>query len=1761
MDVNNDFKFNPNVQEFVPPSQRPHDYNNSTGDLKPNGKPKKSKEARGPRKRRRGKKGGKNDDDTNAPSETSESIESSDYSTISTLCDFSRYSGSMRGGPVGGGGLAAFNQHILEPEHVGYLLFEESTGPETLGSDLSKELSASTEENLNTMWIHSFLNRADQVHQRNTFGLDAGQSFDDALQLESHGQWLQLNQEWALSKHRVTEESEFLAEENERRKWGAWAMAASEIERQRRINMLTEMDAMDEQERQRRRKWAINVIEREQNDRISDHFLATLSSTSWFNETISSFHEDYELVCPYYRLGCRVHCKRSTIAAHLKECAYAVEGLLSSPEDERRLKSLVREKAYDVVCPNRIIGCNFIGSRAEIEEHLVVCPYRGKTHDEEMEERDLLKQQIIMECEEERLRRAEVQQPPTRQMTVRGNKYDRQYSVHDRTPSAGATKPIQIPPLPLAIAIGSSAEPKTPDADRNTQAAVGALGALGGDVSQQGQGSLHDVLQTQIQVVLGGIHDEISELWEKQTVRKQTYLQPRVTRLLAALGARIAALWPFSKVEVFGSFATGIIGKSADLDLVVCFSDEYQELLCIRGAIPLLHILADHLARSAQDLLEIDNVLLHARIPVIKATYRQSHEDIVGGRPPIAPDDVDIAGAPMDLEPLQISIDISIDGPTHSGLATTEMVRTMLTHLPPLGPVSLLLKEYLKSKHLSESFTGGLPSYGVILLLSICCLMKAREKKQQQMQSQLTHEQLRADMLQQLQKAASINNAIAYGLKSPSPSVDLQSTSKDEGDLPSRRSTLSARGRLNSFTSDSDIFSRSGSEASPSRSDSVDLVRYLTSQSNPHIESPGSSVRDRVSPVVQEKKIVRPMQRSGSLGQSPIRQLAMSASLTSSPSHGVGKRMRNRSLSTSSQTSAQGSSPTVLQRKELQGRSNNGDNDTGIHTNVPGAALAMRSHSLSGATNYQLRRRQPRGQSVDGFGQYPLDKSRHKKENAGANAVKTHTGFHWYAVSAQREFGRRVAMKLLTGLVEDDPTKYSQPHGAPYGTPTSLAGAPLTRIHSVGLGGGSHGRHSARSASRMHSGMAIYKSSLDGFDNQPTRPPGGSSRQHAKGASPGSMPELSPSSGQTVRDSESAGTSSASPQSSGSPRKRWRDRDGNATKNLSLKPADASGTGGSTMHGSQSGGSASSRKSAGKSGMNTSFFPGPRSTPTQGVGSMSKFGHLVPDASRDSAGSRKGGRNGNDYDLSMPDSPEMQFTTSTELDVVIDPHTGLPRTVLRKSSASGNGNHSKDATFGKSEKLASGSDDFVSIVSMNNVSLKTSPGPCDSESAACNDAGPPSKTSTPIESPPLPPLSNRSTFNYGESPSPRKMHHQTHQTHQTPPQAQAEGHDDAVVLQSDKPIYGELIEEFLITYGEHMQCGRHGYSVRDGGFRFEVRGMEGFPSHPQANDPLLIEDPVDVMNNVGKSCYKAAAIQRAFHDARERFNTMVVRQRPLQSKSARLLNRTRTTSPSRLRSSSSNSAAPTHYTQGISAGSKSMDATERRRNRAATTGSIDVPQPEKLEVASDKELLEIDESRPASESNSGQPSPKPTSLTHSSVISIKSTFSESGKSVESMDTTDTVTTAFAGLAVISKSDETADAEASSHTQILGTDAQQAVKSPGRPTLSTRKSTPVSPDVVDGKMDPPILNKRRLGRRRHSVAAKIEEMKAKFESNSATSVWNTGTGDGKDSSTVNSSESSPRPVLSSATCNGDEPPQTTTAVAAKPLLEVLFGLTW
>lgn len=202
---------------------------------------------------------------------------------------------------------------------------------------------------------------------------------------DSSDAWLDLQAEWIFSKQHMID-VEYALEAAERKKWSEWAVHAAEIERRRRIQLMEEMDKAELRERQRRQQWAISAIEKERNERISTQFLTNLTATNWFNETISSYNlQNYDVVCPYYKLGCRSVCRKTEIQKHMKTCKFALE----VKDDSEKIVLT----DYEVVCPNCVLGCTFIGSRKKLQAHLSeTCLYRGKSRQEENDERELLKE-------------------------------------------------------------------------------------------------------------------------------------------------------------------------------------------------------------------------------------------------------------------------------------------------------------------------------------------------------------------------------------------------------------------------------------------------------------------------------------------------------------------------------------------------------------------------------------------------------------------------------------------------------------------------------------------------------------------------------------------------------------------------------------------------------------------------------------------------------------------------------------------------------------------------------------------------------------------------------------------------------------------------------------------------------------------------------------------------------------------------------------------------------------------------------------------------------------------------------------------------------------------------------------------------------------------------------------------------------------------------------------------------------------------------
>ncbi|XP_031120101.1 terminal nucleotidyltransferase 4B [Ipomoea triloba] len=140
----------------------------------------------------------------------------------------------------------------------------------------------------------------------------------------------------------------------------------------------------------------------------------------------------------------------------------------------------------------------------------------------------------------------------------------------------------------------------------------------------------------------------------------------------------IKYIWPKSKPEVFGSFRTGLYLPSSDVDVVILGSD-------IRSPQIGLHALSK--ALSQKGIAKKIQVIAKARVPIIKFVEKESC----------------------------ISFDISFD--VQNGPKAAEFITDAVSKWPPLRPLCLILKIFLQQRELNEVYTGGIGSYGLLVML------------------------------------------------------------------------------------------------------------------------------------------------------------------------------------------------------------------------------------------------------------------------------------------------------------------------------------------------------------------------------------------------------------------------------------------------------------------------------------------------------------------------------------------------------------------------------------------------------------------------------------------------------------------------------------------------------------------------------------------------------------------------------------------------------------------------------------------------------------------------------------------------------------------------------------------------------------------------------------------------------------------------------------------------------------------------------------
>ena len=76
-----------------------------------------------------------------------------------------------------------------------------------------------------------------------------------------------------------------------------------------------------------------------------------------------------------------------------------------------------------------------------------------------------------------------------------------------------------------------------------------------------------------------------------------------------------------------------------------------------------------------------------------------------------------------------IALDLSLDGPSHRGIATCALVRRMIQNYPgQLVPLVRVLKQWLLGLGLNDPYSGGLSSYGLVLMV-VSFLQQHRQRR------------------------------------------------------------------------------------------------------------------------------------------------------------------------------------------------------------------------------------------------------------------------------------------------------------------------------------------------------------------------------------------------------------------------------------------------------------------------------------------------------------------------------------------------------------------------------------------------------------------------------------------------------------------------------------------------------------------------------------------------------------------------------------------------------------------------------------------------------------------------------------------------------------------------------------------------------------------------------------------------------------------------------------------------------------------------
>jgi len=156
------------------------------------------------------------------------------------------------------------------------------------------------------------------------------------------------------------------------------------------------------------------------------------------------------------------------------------------------------------------------------------------------------------------------------------------------------------------------------------------------------------------------------------------------TRVINEIQGIIRGIFPNTTVQYFGSQLSKTLTPTSDLDLVIMNIDVKNPLT----------VLAEHIRKS--NIVSYMEVIANAKVPIVKFDHMESG----------------------------ISVDIVVNN--DDGLTTGKLIQRLTREFPPLRPLIILLKTFLSQRKLNDTYTGGIGSF--VLSVMIVSFLQHRQK-------------------------------------------------------------------------------------------------------------------------------------------------------------------------------------------------------------------------------------------------------------------------------------------------------------------------------------------------------------------------------------------------------------------------------------------------------------------------------------------------------------------------------------------------------------------------------------------------------------------------------------------------------------------------------------------------------------------------------------------------------------------------------------------------------------------------------------------------------------------------------------------------------------------------------------------------------------------------------------------------------------------------------------------------------------------------